>query len=95
LSAKFKRLKRKGQSPVAAGVETTRVIINVASFHILSNAPISTKLREEFIHAIPDETKVPPWSLLESLLYLTAVILEDEMHVSKSLTKRHWLEKLH
>lgn len=71
------RLQNEATNIVGAGIETTKRALAVASFHILDNPAILTRLREELISAIPDPHTPPPLSVYEKLPYLSACIEES------------------
>ncbi|KAL4903833.1 hypothetical protein BDW74DRAFT_168695 [Aspergillus multicolor] len=70
------RLKDEAMSIVGAGIETTKIASVVATFHILHNPPILSKLRAELDTAIPDPGHLPSLHVLEELPYLSACIQE-------------------
>ncbi len=70
------RLQNEAVSVIGAGFETTRWAMTVASFHILANAEIYKRVREELLEAIPDPDDIPNWPKLQALPYLTACIEE-------------------
>jgi cytochrome P450 len=72
------RLQNEAVSVIGAGFETTRWALTVASYHILANAHVLDRLRAELEEAIPDAEKIPEWSQLSQLPYLTACIEEGE-----------------
>ncbi|KAI4264336.1 MAG: hypothetical protein L6R42_000547 [Xanthoria sp. 1 TBL-2021] len=70
------RLQHEAISVTGAGIETTMRALSLASFHIIANPPVSKRLREELIQAIPDSDNPPPWDELGRLPYLGACIDE-------------------
>ena len=70
------RLQHEAIGLIGAGVETTKRALTVASFHILNNPAILTRLREELIAAIPVPENPPPLDVYEKLPYLGACIEE-------------------
>ena len=62
---------------VTAGLETVAFTIEQAVFHLLTQPPLLAKLQDELTTAIPDANSIPPWTTLESLPYLTAIIQES------------------
>jgi cytochrome P450 len=74
----LERLRFEGASIVSAGIETTRWVLSVATFHVLDQPEISAKLKKE-VHSIwPDNDTSPSLSDLEKLPYLSAVIQEGK-----------------
>ena len=63
---------------LSAGFETTGFCLSVAHYHILANPSISQKLKYELVPAFAEvgENNIPPWTTLETLPYLHAVIQE-------------------
>ena len=61
-----------------AGIETTTKILSLACFHILDQPDIYRQLHQELVNAWPDLAKVPTYTALERLPYLSAVIQECE-----------------
>ena len=73
----FTRLKNDAQIFIGAGMETTGRTLAVTLYHILANAVVHHKLREELKPAMLNGTsEVPPLAALETLPYLTAVLTE-------------------
>ena len=70
------RLQHEAISVVGAALETTKWALTVATYHILANPSISTRLQLELERAIPDPQKIPSWSELQKLPYLSACIEE-------------------
>jgi cytochrome P450 len=70
------RLVDEGQTMIAAGQETSSFFLRTASYHILANPAILSKLQAELKTAIPDSTKIPRLSELQRLPYLHAVVQE-------------------
>lgn len=62
---------------VTAGFETTAFTIEQAVFHLHDQPTLLSKLHEELVIAIPDSHLIPPWSELEKLPYLSAIIQES------------------
>jgi cytochrome P450 len=71
------RLQNEAMSLIGAGVETTKWALSVGCFHIINNTDICARLRKELEIAIPDPAHFPPWTELEKLPYLTAIIEES------------------
>lgn len=63
-------------SIIAAGIDTTKTVLSLASFWILKDRNIYERLRQELVTAIPDPTKMPSLTELEKLPYLNAVVQE-------------------
>ena len=74
---------------VGAGIETTRAVMTLASFHILSQPEILKRLRQELEAAFPDLARPPTLTELERLPYLTAVIHEGKQEPSLVLLTLH------
>jgi cytochrome P450 len=74
---RLNRLQNEAMGMIGAGVETTKWALSVGCFHILDNPPIQARLRAELEAAIPDPFNIPPWSELEKLPYLSAIVTES------------------
>jgi cytochrome P450 len=72
------RLQNEAMGMIGAGVETTKWALSVGCFHIISNPEIKNRLRAELEAAAPDPLHMPPWTELEKLPYLNAVVQESE-----------------
>ncbi|KAL8745471.1 MAG: hypothetical protein Q9190_002381 [Brigantiaea leucoxantha] len=72
---------------VGAGIETTRAVMTLASFHILSQPEILKRLRQELEAAFPDLARPPTLTELERLPYLTAVI-HEALRLSYGVSQR-------
>jgi cytochrome P450 len=57
-------------------METTKWVLTVATFHLLSNDDVRAKLKSELAEAMPDSSNILPYIELEKLAFLTAVIQE-------------------
>lgn len=73
----FHRLTGEATALLSAGTETTSWTISITTFHLLNNPLIQTRLMTELEKAVPDSLHLPPWSTLEKLPYLRAVINES------------------
>lgn len=71
------RLQHEAMSVVAAGLETTKRALSVASFHLLNTPSALLRLHQELADFIPDITKPPSLTELEALPYLSACIEES------------------
>ncbi|KAF2188496.1 cytochrome P450 [Zopfia rhizophila CBS 207.26] len=71
------RLTEEASSVVGAGTETTKWVLTVGTFHLLDNGPVLARLKAELAEAMPDSSKILPYSDLEKLPYLSAVIQES------------------
>ncbi|KAF5844026.1 hypothetical protein GGP41_009352 [Bipolaris sorokiniana] len=71
------RLTQEASSVVGAGMETTKWALTVGSFHLLDNSAVLAKLKAELSEAMPDPSVILPYSDLEKLPYLGAVIHES------------------
>lgn len=70
------RLAEEASSVVGAGMETTKWVLTVATFHLLDNPAELAQLKAELMGAMPDASHILPYSDLEKLPFLTAVIQE-------------------
>lgn len=70
------RLSGEAVALLTAGTETTSWSLTVLTVHILNDPDILTRLTEELESAVPDSRNLPPWSTIEKLPYLGAVVLE-------------------
>ena len=71
-----KRLMLEAQLMYAAGTLPTAGMLNMSTFHVLSNPSILATLMDELNKAISDPSHLPNVSQLEKLPYLTAVMNE-------------------
>ncbi|KAL8983670.1 MAG: hypothetical protein Q9205_002148 [Flavoplaca limonia] len=62
---------------LAAGFETTAFTLTTATYHLLSSPLCLQILLQELRTSIPDPNRIPSWSLLAKLPYLTAIIKES------------------
>ena len=69
------RLHHEAGSITGAGIDTTKTMLSMASFHIVSNPRIYKRLHQELlVKSIPNPSAKPPTlSELEQLPYLNAV----------------------
>ena len=72
----LERLTEEALSVVGAGMETTKWVLTVATFHLLSDDDVRAKLKSEPAEALPDSSNILPYNELEKLAFLTAVIQE-------------------
>lgn len=72
------RLQHEAMSVVAAGLETTKRALSVASFHLLATPSALLRLTKELTDFIPDITRPPSLTELEALPYLSACIEESQ-----------------
>ncbi|KAK9422125.1 putative Cytochrome P450 [Seiridium unicorne] len=70
------RLAEEAVAVVNAGTETTSWALAVITFHLISQPQTLSKLKKELEETVKDPTKLPPWTVLEKLPYLGAVIQE-------------------
>ena len=70
------RLQQEAQAIIGAGIETTKMSLSLACFHLLSKRDLYQQLRRELESAFPDLANPPTLSELERLPYLSAVINE-------------------
>lgn len=72
-----KRLGDEAKLVIAAGLITTSWALTVASFHIINDAEVFRRLREELKAAMPDSSAAPlEWVKLERLPYLNGCVRE-------------------
>ena len=79
------RLQQEAMAIHGGAVETTSWALTVAVFHILNNPSIKSRLKAELIKAMPDPTKILPWSELEELPYLSALIMEGMKSIRRKI----------
>ncbi|KAL6249853.1 hypothetical protein RBB50_003709 [Rhinocladiella similis] len=70
------RMVQEAQVIIGAAILTTSWAAAVASFHIIDNPEICSKLRSELEEALPDPHTKPDWQNLEQLPYLSGCIKE-------------------
>ncbi|KAL7917142.1 cytochrome P450 [Trichoderma austrokoningii] len=75
---------------ITAGSETTSRALATIIYHVLKNPDIHIKLRQELDVAIPDAKIEVPYSKLEALPYLTAIIRES-LRISSLVPNRSLL----
>ena len=73
------RLQNETMGLLAAGIQTTKTALAVASFHILNEPFICRKLRAELNDAIPNPSDIPALTQLETLPYLSACVEEGNL----------------
>ncbi len=61
---------------IGAGTTTSARVLSVATYHLIANSRILTKLKAELKSAIPDPHASIPIEVLENLPYLVAVVQE-------------------
>lgn len=79
LSAKEKsndRIVHEAFALTGAGTETTSWALTVMTYFLLQNPDMLSRLTEELTKAVDDPRNLPPWTQLEKLPYLDAVIQE-------------------
>ncbi|KAL8966025.1 MAG: hypothetical protein Q9183_003559 [Haloplaca sp. 2 TL-2023] len=81
------RLAEEGFVIISAGSETTSRALSITMFHILSNARVLDRLREEIQTVMPDVARLPSAKSLEQLQYLNSVIREG-LRISALITSR-------
>ena len=69
-------LSREGMAVVGAGSDTTGIALTVTTFHILENPGVQRQLKQELKETLPDPARIPSWSEIERLPYLSAVVKE-------------------
>ena len=62
---------------LAAGFETTGFTLTTATYHILANSAILSRLRQELHSGIPCPDHIPSWQALSRFPYLSAIIKES------------------
>lgn len=62
---------------IGAGTETMSWALTVMTYHLLSNPAMLERLTEELRQAVDDPGRLPPWTALERLPYLTGVLQES------------------
>ncbi|KAF2438309.1 cytochrome P450 [Karstenula rhodostoma CBS 690.94] len=70
------RLTDEAGAVAAAGTETTSWALAVMTYHLLKQPLLLDKLTQELEGVVDDATKLPDWTVLEHLPYLSAVIQE-------------------
>ncbi|KAI1769313.1 cytochrome P450 [Hypoxylon sp. FL1150] len=72
-----KRLEDEGMIVLIAGTETTARALSMGSYYIYQDKAILQRLRDEIRTVMPTPTSEAPWSELEQLPYMNAVINES------------------
>lgn len=75
----LERLRFEATSIVSAGMETTKWVLSVGTYHVLKNPEVAAKLNAELLKTWPDVDNPPALSELEKLPYLSAVIQEGTL----------------
>jgi cytochrome P450 len=70
------RLTDEAGAVVAAGTETTSWALAVMTYHLLKQPQLLARLTQELKTVVHDATKLPDWTVLEHLPFLSAVIQE-------------------
>lgn len=70
------RLTDEAAAVVSAGTETTSWALAVMTYHLIKQPQLLAKLTQELKSVVNDATKLPDWTVLEHLPYLSAVIQE-------------------
>ncbi|EHA47697.1 trichodiene oxygenase [Pyricularia oryzae 70-15] len=70
------RLTDEAGAVVGAGTETTSWSLSVMTYHLLAKPEVLQRLQDELRQVVDDPKNLPPWSVLEALPYLGAVIQE-------------------
>jgi cytochrome P450 len=65
------------QMLVGAGLEKTGFTLSTAHYHVLGNPDVCKCLRKELAENWSDGDPIPPWTMLERLPYLKAIIQES------------------
>lgn len=66
----LKRIAQEGFALIAAGGETTARILTIATFHILANPPVLTRLQNELKVSMVDPMELPNLGVLRELPWL-------------------------
>ncbi|EZF31894.1 hypothetical protein H109_06752 [Trichophyton interdigitale MR816] len=82
------RLTQEVRSIIGAGTETTSNCLSVISYHLLRNPEKLRRLKEELREAEPDPTAEIRLCQLESLPYLSSVVLEGLSRLSYGVSTR-------
>ncbi|KAH8651124.1 cytochrome P450 [Xylariales sp. PMI_506] len=83
----LERLCDEGEILTGAGSETTAQTLTRLLFYLKHEPRILLRLQGELDHAIPNASNIPPWSELQQLPYLTAVVREG-LRLSYGVTTR-------
>ncbi|KAI1403068.1 cytochrome P450 [Hypoxylon fuscum] len=70
------RLASEAASVLGGGTETSSWTLSVITYHLLKQPKIFSKLTAELSTAVDDPRSLPPWTALEQLPYLGAIIQE-------------------
>ncbi|KAI1467491.1 cytochrome P450 [Daldinia caldariorum] len=70
------RLTGQASALMGGGTGTTSWALSVITYYLLTQPKILRKLTDELRGAVPDPQSLPPWTTLEKLPYLSAVIQE-------------------
>jgi cytochrome P450 len=70
------RLADEAAAVVGAGTETTSWALSVITYHLLTKPELLAKLTRELQAVVDNPKQLPPWTALENLPYLGAVIQE-------------------
>ncbi|RYO78240.1 hypothetical protein DL766_010005 [Monosporascus sp. MC13-8B] len=70
------RLTDEAAALLGAGTETTAWALSVLTYHLLAKPKVLARLTQELREAVEDPQRLPPWTALEKLPYLGAVIYE-------------------
>lgn len=81
------RLTDEAAALLTAGSETVSWALTVITYHVLDKPLLLQRLNEEVNGAVDGSGQLPPWSSLEKLPYLTAVITEG-LRLSYGLSGR-------
>ncbi|OTA56421.1 cytochrome P450 [Hypoxylon sp. EC38] len=81
------RLTGEASAVLSGGTETTSWTLSILTYYLLTQPRIFTKLTDELRAAVPDPQNLPPWTSLEQLPYLSAVI-QESLRLSYGITGR-------
>ena len=74
----IERLKDEAVSIIGAGIASAEWTCTLACFHIINDAQVQRRLKDELLTAIPDPQQLPSLKVLESLPYLMACVEESQ-----------------
>ncbi|KAI0437891.1 cytochrome protein [Xylaria telfairii] len=81
------RLQHEAIGVVGAGIETSMRALTISIYHIVNNHSTYNRLREELFAAIPNPKRMPSWTVLQQLPFLTACI-EESLRLAYGVTQR-------
>lgn len=81
------RLADEAASVLSGGTETVSWTLSVITYHLLTQPEVLSKLTEELRVAVEDPRSLPPWTALEQLPYLWAV-MQEGLRLSYGVSSR-------